>query len=48
MSWCIACREAVSRFAVAYADQTEKDWNDFVAAIEAGRIEAAALEIGKG
>jgi uncharacterized protein (DUF2252 family) len=33
--------EAISEFAVAYADQTEKDWNSFLAAIKAGRITAA-------
>jgi uncharacterized protein (DUF2252 family) len=39
-----AFEEAVSEFAVAYADQTEKDWNSFVAAIKAGRITAAEPE----
>jgi len=33
--------EAITEFAVAYADQTEKDWNSFLAAIRAGRIVAA-------
>jgi uncharacterized protein (DUF2252 family) len=33
--------EAIASFAVAYADQTEKDWRAFLAAIEAGRIVAA-------
>jgi uncharacterized protein (DUF2252 family) len=33
--------EAIADFAVAYADQTEKDWKAFLAAIEAGRIGAA-------
>jgi hypothetical protein len=33
--------EAIASFAVAYADQTEKDWKAFLAAIEAGRIVAA-------
>lgn len=33
--------EAVAQFAVAYADQTEKDWQSFLAAIKAGRIVAA-------
>jgi uncharacterized protein (DUF2252 family) len=42
-----AFEEAISAFAVAYADQTEKDWNGFVAAIKAGRIEATAPETGK-
>jgi uncharacterized protein (DUF2252 family) len=32
--------EAITAFAVAYADQTERDWNSFVAAIKAGRIPA--------
>jgi uncharacterized protein (DUF2252 family) len=34
--------EAIAEFAVAYADQTEMDWNSFLAAIKAGRIVAAA------
>ncbi len=34
--------EAIGDFAVAYADQTEKDWKVFVAAIESGHIVAAA------
>jgi len=33
--------EAIAEFATAYADQTEKDWTSFVAAIKAGRIVAA-------
>ena len=37
-----AFEEAIAEFAVAYADQTEKDWNGFLAAIKAGRIVAAA------
>jgi uncharacterized protein (DUF2252 family) len=37
-----AFEEAIGDFAVAYADQTEKDWNSFLAAIKAGRIVAAA------
>jgi hypothetical protein len=36
--------EAISKFAVAYADQTEKDWNAFLAAINSGRIVVAAPE----
>jgi uncharacterized protein (DUF2252 family) len=36
-----AFKEAITEFAVAYADQTEKDWNNFLAAIKAGRIVAA-------
>jgi uncharacterized protein (DUF2252 family) len=36
--------EAITDFAVAYADQTEKDWNSFLAAIKAGRIVTAAPE----
>ena len=35
-----ALDEAISDFAVAYADQTEKDWQAFQAAIKAGRIVA--------
>jgi uncharacterized protein (DUF2252 family) len=42
-----AFEEAISVFAVAYADQTEKDWNGFLAAIKAGRIDAAEPETGK-
>jgi uncharacterized protein (DUF2252 family) len=42
-----AFEEAISAFAVAYADQTEKDWNGFLAAIKTGRIDAAAPETGK-
>jgi uncharacterized protein (DUF2252 family) len=33
-----AFEEAISEFAVAYGNQTEKDWNGFLAAIKAGRI----------
>ena len=33
--------EAVADFAMAYADQTERDWTAFCAAIEEGRIPAA-------
>ena len=33
-----AFEEAISAFAVAYADQTETDWQSFEAAIKAGRI----------
>jgi uncharacterized protein (DUF2252 family) len=33
-----ALDEAISEFAVAYADQTEKDWNGFLAAIRTGRV----------
>jgi hypothetical protein len=36
--------EAIATFAVAYADQTEKDWRAFLAAIAAGRIVAAEPE----
>jgi uncharacterized protein (DUF2252 family) len=42
-----AFEEVISAFAVAYADQTEKDWNGFLAAIKAGRIDAAAPETRK-
>jgi uncharacterized protein (DUF2252 family) len=42
-----AFEEAISEFAVAYGDQTEKDWNSFVAAIKASRIIAAAPETKK-
>ena len=36
--------EAVAEFAMAYADQTEKDWQGFVDAIKAKRIVAAPPE----
>jgi uncharacterized protein (DUF2252 family) len=39
-----AFEEAIGAFAVAYADQTERDWRAFLAAIETGRIVAAAEE----
>jgi uncharacterized protein (DUF2252 family) len=35
-----AFEEAITEFAVAYADQTEKDWKRFLAAIKDGRIVA--------
>jgi hypothetical protein len=31
---------AIGEFAIAYADQTERDYEAFVAAIKAGRLEA--------
>jgi len=37
-----AFEQAITVFAMAYADQTEKDWNSFLAAIKEGRIVAAA------
>jgi hypothetical protein len=37
-----AFEQAITEFAVAYADQTEKDWNSFLAAIKEGRIVVAA------
>lgn len=40
-------QEAISDFAAAYADQTEKDWQSFIAAIKAGRIIAAEPEAKK-
>lgn len=39
--------EAISAFAVAYANQTETDWNGFLEAIKAGRIVAAEPETKK-
>ena len=36
-----AFEEAISEFAIAYADQTEKDWKAFRAAIKGGRIIAS-------
>ena len=32
--------EAIGEFALAYAEQTERDWNAFLGAIKAGRIVA--------
>jgi uncharacterized protein (DUF2252 family) len=43
----ITFEEAISEFAVAYSDQTEKDWSSFLTAIKAGRIVAAAPETKK-
>jgi len=34
--------EAIAKFAVAYADQTERDYASFVKAIRAGKIRASA------
>ncbi len=34
--------KAIAKFAMAYADQTERDWRAFLDAINAGRISAAA------
>jgi len=39
--------EAIAEFAVAYADQTEKDWKSFLAAIKADRIAATATTTKK-
>lgn len=36
--------EAMSRFGVAYADQTEKDYNKLAAAAKSGRIKVAGAE----
>ncbi len=36
--------EAVGEFAMAYADQTERDWRSFSGAISAGRVMAAKGE----
>jgi hypothetical protein len=33
---------AISEFAMAYADQTERDWRLFLEAIKCGQIEASA------
>jgi uncharacterized protein (DUF2252 family) len=38
--------QAVADFAMAYADQTQRDWESFRAAIAAGRIPAAAQGTG--
>lgn len=35
--------QAIGKFAVAYADQTEKDYADFVKAIKAGKIKAEVM-----
>jgi hypothetical protein len=32
--------DAIGEFAMAYADQTERDWNVFLSAINTGRIVA--------
>jgi hypothetical protein len=37
-----AFEQAITEFAMAYADRTEKDWNSLLAAIKEGRIVAAA------
>jgi uncharacterized protein (DUF2252 family) len=42
-----ALDEAIAQFAVAYADQTEKDWHRFMAAIKDGRIVADTSEAPK-
>jgi len=42
-----AFEEAIGDFAIAYGDQTEKDWHRFMAAIKAGRIVAATPETKK-
>ena len=34
--------EAIAEFASAYADQNERDYDAFVAAVASGRLEAAA------
>jgi uncharacterized protein (DUF2252 family) len=39
-----AFEEAIADFASAYADQTERDWQAFLAAIKAGRIIAGSTE----
>ncbi len=36
-----ALDDAIGEFAIRYADQTEKDWKEFLAAIRTGRIVAA-------
>jgi uncharacterized protein (DUF2252 family) len=40
--------EAIQKFAIAYADQSEKDWTAFLGAVKAGRISATAPEVDKG
>jgi len=40
--------EAIQKFAIAYADQSEKDWTAFLGAVKAGRISATAPEVNKG
>jgi uncharacterized protein (DUF2252 family) len=39
--------EAIGAFATAYADQNEKDWREFVAAIASGTVVAAEAETKK-
>jgi Uncharacterized protein conserved in bacteria (DUF2252) len=36
--------QAIGEFALAYADQNEKDYSAFVAAVKAGRIKAVVEE----
>jgi uncharacterized protein (DUF2252 family) len=40
--------EAIQKFAIAYADQSEKDWAAFLGAVKAGRVSATAPEVNKG
>ena len=37
--------KAIAQFAMAYADQTERDWSAFLSAIKAGRISAGNLKL---
>ncbi len=36
--------KAISQFAIAYADQTEKDFAALTAAVKSGRIKAAEID----
>jgi len=37
--------KAIAQFAMAYADQTERDWSAFLNAIKAGRISAGEQHV---
>lgn len=39
--------EAIGKFAVAYADQTEKDYGEFMKAIKAGKLPVPEAAVGK-
>ena len=36
--------QAITRFAVAYADQTERDYERFCAAVKSGRLPAERID----
>jgi hypothetical protein len=41
--WQLHRNQTIGKFAVSYADQAEKDWKRFLAAIGTGRIVVAEL-----